>query len=549
LLKQNLDRKEVASEARKDADEYLAEEEFTKAIALYKISLLLEPENQHAKLQLIVAQEKELIANQNLELLMHLEAAREYHDSKDYFNAIHEWSKSLILDSENQEAKEGLSLDKRLLKEKQLEEKINELISRGIDLFMNKEYGQAQDAFKEVLELDKDNTVSLEYLAKIKNILYILSQEKLRENEAHKHFIMGKEYFSQMKYTEALDEFDYSLSMVPEHEEASQYRERTLEAIRKFDEEEGIRNDKLIQDLLMQGIQFYQIGEFENAIYNFKRVLELDPENEYANEYLGLSEEALHLQKLSTLNEDSPYYPIMKNLELKGKESLEKKDYNVSLEYFNEIKELFPLNREANKYILKIMYIKDPDKVRSVIDNHFKNGIKLYNERKYHQALYEFELVKSIDPDYKKLRKYLDLASKPPSVYREQIKKHFNQGLYYFSKREYNNAVLEWKKAVNLDRSPLTNKYLARCLANIAKAKFRIAAMSGKKSISEVSQMSKEKSNKVNKHYYLGVAYYTSGDYQKALKEWEAVLKLDRNHTLALKNIEKVNKRLKLSSE
>lgn len=546
MLKQDLNKEEVAREAINDADRFLEEEEFTKAIALYKIALLLEPDNYEAKMKLIQAQEKEIEANQNLELLMRLQAAREYHDKNEYLFAVQEWSKALLLDPENLEAREGLQIDQGLLRQSQLQEKIYEMISKGIDFFLNKEYYQAKDVFNQVLELDNNNEVALEYLSKIKDVLNILKQKKLQIDEAEKHFILGVDFFNKKKYENALEEFDFTLSLIPAYQEALDYRKRTLKMLRILSEKEAAKNNKLIQELLLQGIQFYQMSDFENAIYNFKKVLELE-HNEYAKEYLRLSEEALRLQKQSVLNEDSPYYPIIKNLELKGKENLQKKNYNISMRYFKEIKELFPLNKEANIYILKIMYFTEPEKVQAIIKRHFENGVKFYKGKKYQRALYEFDLINNIDPGYPRLKKYLNLARRPPSVYNKMIKKHFNKGLLSFSKKQYKKAIEEWRRAVELDKSPLTNKYLAKSLANIAKAKFRLDALSGKTTDLKVSFKSREKLKKINKHYYMGVAYYTSGNYNKALKEWEAVLKLNSNHLLALKNLEKVKKRLKLS--
>jgi len=84
-------------------------------------------------------------------------------------------------------------------------------------------------------------------------------------------------------------------------------------------------------------------------------------------------------------------------------------------------------------------------------------------------------------------------------------------------------------------------------LANITKAKYRLKASKGEvASISKVAKMSKEKLKQINKHYYIGVAYYTAGEYESALKEFQAVVKLDPNHALALKNISKIKKRLKI---
>jgi cytochrome c-type biogenesis protein CcmH/NrfG len=42
----------------------------------------------------------------------------------------------------------------------------------------------------------------------------------------------------------------------------------------------------------------------------------------------------------------------------------------------------------------------------------------------------------------------------------------------------------------------------------------------------------------------MGVAYYTQGDYKKAIQEWQLVLQQDPNNALAINNIQKARARL-----
>jgi tetratricopeptide (TPR) repeat protein len=92
-------------------------------------------------------------------------------------------------------------------------------------------------------------------------------------------------------------------------------------------------------------------------------------------------------------------------------------------------------------------------------------------------------------------------------------------GLYYYSQNNYEEAIKEWKKCIELDRSPLSNKYLSECLANITKAEYKLTA--SKKIITASKTEKSENEKLINKYYYLGVAYYTSGDYKKAYEEWQ----------------------------
>ena len=321
-------------------------------------------------------------------------------------------------------------------------------------------------------------------------------------------------------------------------------RKKSLVMLKKLKAEEEAEKNAEVQKMILEGDELFRLGEYENANYNFREVLKIERDNKAAIDYLKLCEEALKLQKESVISEDSPYYSIVKNLELKGIESYKKKEYTIARRYFEEIKDLFPLNDDANHYILMIMARTEPKKVRNILDSHFEKGRKYYNSKNYTMAFYEFNRIKRVDPNYPDINKYVSLASKPPSTGSGRIRAHFNKGLLYFSQKKYEEAVKEWNKAIDLDRSPLSNPYLAKAMANKSKAEYRLR---GKSTLTDtqVSKLSRTKIKKINKHYYMGVAYYTGGEYQKALQEFTEVLKLDPNHLQALKNIEKVKKRLK----
>ncbi|HAX61796.1 MAG TPA: hypothetical protein DCX95_04450 [Elusimicrobia bacterium] len=49
----------------------------------------------------------------------------------------------------------------------------------------------------------------------------------------------------------------------------------------------------------------------------------------------------------------------------------------------------------------------------------------------------------------------------------------------------------------------------------------------------------------MGQHYSAGVALYEKREYEKAIAEWEEVLKLDPNHKQSKKMIEKARKQMK----
>ncbi|MDD5066131.1 MAG: tetratricopeptide repeat protein, partial [bacterium] len=109
----------------------------------------------------------------------------------------------------------------------------------------------------------------------------------------------------------------------------------------------------------------------------------------------------------------------------------------------------------------------------------------------------------------------------------EQVKiQHYNNGMDYFEKDDYDGAIKEMEAVLKLDPGhKQAREYLQRSLA--AKKN----PMTYSKEIMDL--------------YYQGIDFYVAGDYKKAIDVWNRILKLDPYNNLALKNIADAEKKLK----
>ncbi|MBW2000189.1 MAG: tetratricopeptide repeat protein [Deltaproteobacteria bacterium] len=128
------------------------------------------------------------------------------------------------------------------------------------------------------------------------------------------------------------------------------------------------------------GEELFEKGRYVEAAEEFRKVLERDPGDDKALSYVTRA----HL--------------------LIGKSFLEKEHYLMAREEFKKALRYDEHCSECRRYI------KESEVLYK--EYHYKKGMKYYGEEKLKEAIREWELVKKIDPDYKRLGYLIQKAEK-----------------------------------------------------------------------------------------------------------------------------------------
>ena len=102
-------------------------------------------------------------------------------------------------------------------------------------------------------------------------------------------------------------------------------------------------------------------------------------------------------------------------------------------------------------------------------------------------------------------------------------KNYVDLGWGYFKKKDYNNALAQYKKAIDLDRKYYP-AYLNLGLLYIDTGKYDLAVSTLKQAVALQPKSS-------NAHLNLGIAYGKLGKYQEAIKELDAAYELSPGST------------------
>ena len=188
----------------------------------------------------------------------------------------------------------------------------------------------------------------------------------------------------------------------------------------------------------------------------------------------------------------------------------------------------------------------NPSRYRFLVDERFNTAKRLLEEKKFNAARNELLTIKEIYPDYPQLTEYLEKTTPLPTENLKEIERLYNTGVLHYNEGRLEDAKKVWQQALNIDPSPETNPFFGRISANLEKIRKKESFASTSKQPATISELS-SKEKTIQRHYYLGVAFYTEGNYEKAIEEWQKILKIDPRNAQALNSIERVKKRLAYS--
>lgn len=171
-------------------------------------------------------------------------------------------------------------------------------------------------------------------------------------------------------------------------------------------------------------------------------------------------------------------------------------------------------------------------------NQHNKEGIVLYNKKKYDEAITEFKKALELNPNHYDARYHLGISfyatgsidasivelKKAIEIDPQDPRAHYNIAFAYVVKEQVNNAIPEYQKAIELYREKKDKKeaegylYLGVAYGLIEKQDDALAAC--KKSL-EINP------NLEDGHYFLGACYYKKNMYDDAITELKKVTQIN----------------------
>lgn len=178
--------------------------------------------------------------------------------------------------------------EERIKKEEERKKQIFELSSQAQKLFEEKRFAKAIEKWREVLELEPKNSEAFAGIKEAERILEEIEQKKRKRKIAELNK-SAQQLYEAEKYIEAIDEWSKVLDFDPENQTAKEGIKRAEEKLKEK-----------ITRLSLQAQKLFEEGRYTEAIAKWQDVLKLEPENSEA--ITGIEVVKRILKKIDELN-------------------------------------------------------------------------------------------------------------------------------------------------------------------------------------------------------------------------------------------------------
>ncbi len=310
-------------------------------------------------------------------------------------------------------------------------------------------------------------------------------------------------------------------------------RREKAEERRKAEEQEYLKKviDRRFKNHLEKAKSLRKKGELAKAYDEFKIVLEYDPSNGEASRMLAELEDELIRQQQKEIESAEKQVLIERHFKL-GLRYYRNNEYLLSKEEWNSLLEIDPDNKEALEYIGRI-----EEKLSSQIAQHRERAIEYENSGKFAEAMDEWNIIKTLDPENKEAEKGSErLKSKLKAVSinldstRMKLKAIdiFEKALNDFSMGNYHEAAEKLKRVLEINPDHReAGKLLDRTRRRLV-------------------PLAKKEKDQIRKLYIRGMEYFTQREYRSAIEVWNKILKIDPENESIKKNIKEAQDRIEM---
>jgi|GEM_PF-4234924 len=317
-----------------------------------------------------------------------LEKGETFYEEELYDEAKHYYSAVLVLDEDNEMARERISEieeilakiadeEERIRKEERIERITRQLESyydRGMEYFNRGNYTRAKDFYNEGIHFARTNEIS-DWV-----IRFNLAIQEANEQLSERHFAEGHRYYQRNMFQEALDEFRKAVQYDPTNSAARSRMEELEERVSRTDENE-------VEKLYNLGKEAFNNENYSISAEFLKEALEINPNHNPSREILD------QIRQLNELEFNEEQF-INEGINL-----YEKENYKEALNVFRKVLQNNPANETAQEYV---------DNVNDRAEEQYVKGLEAFRNEDYSLAEEKFKDALDLNPEHGEAEKALE---------------------------------------------------------------------------------------------------------------------------------------------
>ena len=396
--------------------------------------------------------------------------------------------------------------------------KIDSLFNKAAKFEDRGWYVNATLTYQNVLEIDPNNKKATKH---IRDLTPKCTQH------INKLYKKGQQLFTQDNFEKAKIAFTEILHIDDDHPGA-------IKHLAKIDSV----NSYLSREYYYRGIGYYKQRHLNKAMNSLNRVIELNPSDADAKKQLEKIENEIATNRSRILKLFDEAHTLRKN----GK-------YALANERYREIINFNKDNAQA---------VKQYDIMQSMISDltepKFSRAVRLYRNNDYIQAQALFKEILKMTPNHSKARRYLNLIRNKNS---ESVEQQYQQALQLYNDKRWSDALTVCENLLEIypdhtetltlrddvmtkiyieDQEKLGLDYFKNGdYLKAYKIFTRILELNPDNVIAKtyMGECELKLNKKISEIFRKGMEFYTNGQYELAIQEWDRVLEIDPNYDSA----------------
>jgi tetratricopeptide (TPR) repeat protein len=318
-----------------------------------------------------------------------------------------------------------------------------------------------EDGFDQVAELRKDEYrkrieesgreyVDEEQLKRIALLEDIVKKEEFAE-KVQGIRLEARDFFKREEYEQSKVKWASLLSLVPNDEEAVEFLSRI-----DLELAERQRLIALAESTFQEGISFYFSRSYDEAIEKFKITIDMEFRVEESRDYIATIKRTILEEKR---REEERARRILEIRE-EARSLFDNGEYEVSRTKWNDLLRLAPGDEQALIFISKIDFkLRESEKLLALAESYFQSGERLFNEKRYEEAVDQFENAIAMDFRVWESQDYLDEINgillerqrKEDDKRIEKVAMLLRDGIKYYNLSQFKRSLSVLNEGLTLD--------------------------------------------------------------------------------------------------
>jgi tetratricopeptide (TPR) repeat protein len=395
----------------------------------------------------------------------YLRQAKENYDNKNYIAAKKQFEDILAVYPNEPITKQYINLLSKIVEQTDINfsKKIEKYIAKADKALLKNNLIKARKYYSKALLLDSKNSIAREGILNVSKKIeeqQVYNNRKKHQKEITKYWIKAVNYYDKGDFVYAKDEFNKILEIDPTNAGALQYLEFINKKIEKVS---SLQTDSIFK----QGVAEFNEGNYEKALSFFNAVSLADPSRKAdVQDYINKCNFQIDKANKALLNNNKS--------SLKGKS-------NSNKQIKKEMKDIYDTGLEhlahkdyisAFETFAKLKIMSDKNKIydyNKQITNYINLSVREISKQLYEEGE-QLEMKEQLEQAYEKYKlasKYDSSNNKAKSKL-EQLKtviaqKYYEDGLKYFSAGNKKQAISAMKKALQYEPNKIeVNRFLKK---------------------------------------------------------------------------------------